>query len=142
MTVTENDVFGDCVNVAAKIEKATRPDEIYFTESVFLAMNKAEVPNVFVKNFRPKGKKKSHEIKLYKVIQDAADERYARLIRNTGDSEPTKTYEALRLRTWPRAICRADTIRWPNSSPWERARSRKKRRCLPPSSAPFFSADW
>ncbi len=94
VTVTENDVFGDCVNVAAKIEKATRPDEIYFTESVFLAMNKAEVPNVFVKNFRPKGEQ-SHEIKLYKVIQDVTNEQYARLIRDTDikDDDPSDALE-------------------------------------------------
>ena len=38
VTVTEDDVFGDAVNIAAKIEKATNPDETYFTEPVFLAM--------------------------------------------------------------------------------------------------------
>src|SRR5262245_50446386 len=45
VAVTDTDVFGDPVNVAAKIEKATQPGEIYFTEATFLAMNKAEVPN-------------------------------------------------------------------------------------------------
>jgi class 3 adenylate cyclase len=82
VTVTEADVFGDPVNVAAKIEKATSPDDIYFTEGVFLAMNKAEVPNVFVKMFRPRGEN-SEEIKLYKVVQDPSDETYRRLIEHT-----------------------------------------------------------
>ena len=82
VTVTENDVFGDPVNVAAKIEKATNPDEIYFTEAVFLAMVKAEVPTSFVKTFRPKGAE-STEIKLYKVAQDEADERYQKIIAGT-----------------------------------------------------------
>ncbi len=75
VTVTEDDVFGDPVNVAAKIEKATSPDEVYFTESVFLAMNKAEVPNAFVKSFRPRGAD-SLEIKLYRVVQDEDDPVY------------------------------------------------------------------
>lgn len=91
VTVTDNDVFGDPVNVAAKIEKATNPDEIYFTESVFLAMNKAEVPTSFVKNFRPKGAE-STEIKLYKVAMDEGDERYKKIISGTNiDAEENKT---------------------------------------------------
>src|SRR5690606_20107024 len=91
VTVTDNDVFGDPVNVAAKIEKATNPDEIYFTEAVFLAMNKSEVPTSFVKAFRPKGADSS-EIKLYKVAMDEADERYKRIISGTTiDKEKMKT---------------------------------------------------
>jgi hypothetical protein len=91
VTVTETDVFGDPVNVAAKIEKATNPDEIYFTESVFLAMVKAEVPTSFVKTFRPKGAE-SQEIKLYRVAQDEGDERYQKIIASTHiDVDKVKT---------------------------------------------------
>ncbi len=91
VTATKDDVFGDAVNVAAKIEKATNPDEIYFTENVFLAMNKAEVPNAFVKTFRPRGEN-SNEIKLYKVVQDPADEVYKRIVEQTKiDPEKMKT---------------------------------------------------
>jgi class 3 adenylate cyclase len=91
VTVTENDVFGDPVNVAAKIEKATQPDEIYFTESVFLAMNKSEVPTSFVMTFRPKGTD-SQEIKLYKVVMDESDERYQRIVNGTKiDAEKMQT---------------------------------------------------
>lgn len=39
------DVFGEPVNIAARIEGVTPPDEIYFSGSVYLAMNKAEVPS-------------------------------------------------------------------------------------------------
>lgn len=91
VTVTDNDVYGDPVNVAAKIEKATEPNEIYFTESVFLSMNKAEVPTTFVKTFRPKGAE-SGEIKLYKVAMDEEDERYRRIIDATDiDVDKLKT---------------------------------------------------
>lgn len=91
VTVTDSDVFGDPVNVAAKIEKATNPDDIYFTESVFLAMNKAEVPTSFVKTFRPRGAE-SQEIKLYKVAMDEGDERYQRVINATHiDAEKTRS---------------------------------------------------
>jgi class 3 adenylate cyclase len=82
VTVTEDDVFGDAVNIAAKIEKATNPDETYFTEPVFLAMKRVEVPSAFVKHFRPRGED-SEEIKLYKVVQDESDELYLRIVSQT-----------------------------------------------------------
>jgi adenylate cyclase len=42
--VTRNDIFGEPVNVTSRIESITPQDEIYFSEAVYLAMNKAEVP--------------------------------------------------------------------------------------------------
>ncbi len=94
VTVTEDDVFGDPVNVAAKIEKATSPDEVYFTEAVFLAMNKAEVPNAFVKTFRPRGID-SQEIKLYRVLQDEDDPVYRHVVDGAHiDEEAVKTRAA------------------------------------------------
>lgn len=39
------DIFGEPVNIASRIEAITPPDEIYFSEAVYLAMNKAEVPS-------------------------------------------------------------------------------------------------
>ncbi|MFP5307692.1 MAG: adenylate/guanylate cyclase domain-containing protein [Gammaproteobacteria bacterium] len=42
--VHRGDVFGEAVNVASRVEHLTPPNEIYFTEAVYLAMNKAEVP--------------------------------------------------------------------------------------------------
>jgi len=82
VTVSDGDIFGDPVNVTAKIEKATEPDEIYFTEAVFLAMNKAEVPCEFVKPFKPKGAD-GQEIKLYRVLLEEADARYQAIVQAT-----------------------------------------------------------
>lgn len=42
--VTNKDIFGEPVNVSARIEGITPGDEIYLSEAVYLAMNKAEVP--------------------------------------------------------------------------------------------------
>ncbi len=42
--VTKKDIFGEPVNVAARIEGVTPGDEIYLSEAVYMAMNKAEVP--------------------------------------------------------------------------------------------------
>jgi class 3 adenylate cyclase len=42
--VTRNDVFGEAVNITSRIESITPADEIYLSEAVYMAMNKAEVP--------------------------------------------------------------------------------------------------
>jgi class 3 adenylate cyclase len=43
--IESRDVFGEAVNVAARLEALTPPDAIWFTEAVYLAMNKAEAPS-------------------------------------------------------------------------------------------------
>ena len=43
--VTRNDVFGEAVNLTSRIEGITPADEIYMSEAVYMAMNKAEVPS-------------------------------------------------------------------------------------------------
>jgi adenylate cyclase len=50
-----NDVFGEPVNIAARVEALTEAGEVYFTEAVYLAMNKAEVPSQEVGAFELKG---------------------------------------------------------------------------------------
>ena len=41
--VERGDVFGEAVNVASRIEALTPPDAVYFSESVYLAMSKADL---------------------------------------------------------------------------------------------------
>ena len=50
-----NDIFGEAVNVASRVEGLTPPDQIYFTEAVYLAMNKAEVSSTFAGRHKLKG---------------------------------------------------------------------------------------
>lgn len=59
------DVFGEPVNVAARVEGITPADEIYFTEAVYLAMNKAEVPSEPLGSQKLKGI--PEEVKLFRV---------------------------------------------------------------------------
>ncbi len=40
----KGDVFGEAVNVAARLEGLAKPGEVLFTEAVYLVMNRAEVP--------------------------------------------------------------------------------------------------
>ncbi len=53
--VDGSDIFGEAVNVASRVEGLTPPDQIYFTEAVYLAMNKAEVPCAFAGKHKLKG---------------------------------------------------------------------------------------
>lgn len=69
----DKDVFGEAVNVAARVEGITDPGEVWFTESVYLAMNKAEVPSSAIGHRRLKGI--PEPVKVYRAITDphAAD---------------------------------------------------------------------
>lgn len=83
--VRDGDVFGEAVNIAARLEGVTEASEIYFTESVYLAMNKAEVPSSEVGSFRLKGIPEA--IKVYRVIQDTNSESFQKIIeRLRGDA--------------------------------------------------------
>ncbi|MFL5358694.1 adenylate/guanylate cyclase domain-containing protein [Archangium sp.] len=53
--VESNDVFGEPVNIASRVESIAEAGEVYFTEAVYLAMNKAEVPSQEVGAFELKG---------------------------------------------------------------------------------------
>ncbi len=53
--VESNDVFGEPVNIASRVESIAEAGEVFFTEAVYLAMNKAEVPSQEVGAFELKG---------------------------------------------------------------------------------------
>lgn len=75
----EGDVFGEAVNLAARIEGITETNQIYFTESVYLAMNKQEVPTSEIGWRRFKGIPEA--VKVYRVIQDRESEPFQKLIQ-------------------------------------------------------------
>ena len=62
-----NDVFGEPVNIAARVEGVAEADEVTFTESVYLSMNRAEVPAEELGRFELKGI--PEQIRLYKVTR-------------------------------------------------------------------------
>ncbi len=64
----DGDVFGEPVNVAARIQSIAEPGEVYFTESVYLTMNKNEIPSSEVGQRHLKGI--PEQIKVYKVLQE------------------------------------------------------------------------
>ncbi len=66
--VKGNDVFGETVNIAARLEGIAEAGDIYFTEAVYLSMNKNEIPTAEVGYRHFKGV--PDEIKVYKVLQE------------------------------------------------------------------------
>ncbi|MGE3850561.1 MAG: adenylate/guanylate cyclase domain-containing protein [Planctomycetota bacterium] len=76
--ISKGDVYGEAVNIAARIEAITEADEIYFTESVYLNMQKSEVPTAEVGKRTLKGI--PFEVKVYRVLRDTKDPRWSDLL--------------------------------------------------------------
>lgn len=62
-----NDVFGEPVNIAARVEGVAEADEVTFTEAVYLSMNRAELAAEELGRFELKGI--PEQVKLYKVTR-------------------------------------------------------------------------
>jgi len=63
--IEDGDVFGEAVNIAARIEGKAGAGEIYFSESVFLSMTRSEVPSEEVGYTELKGI--SGKVRLYRI---------------------------------------------------------------------------
>ncbi len=72
----DRDIFGDIVNLTARIEAITPPDEIYLSQAAWLALNKAEVQASFVNEFTLKGMGEPERI--YRIDQ----KHKTRLVKN------------------------------------------------------------
>ena len=83
--ILDGDVYGEPVNIAARIETITEANEIYFTESVYLAMQKSEVPSTEIGYRTLKGV--PQEVKVYKVLRDTKDDRYRMLLEKVQKGE-------------------------------------------------------
>ncbi|MBN1586460.1 MAG: hypothetical protein JW937_03410 [Candidatus Omnitrophica bacterium] len=66
--VDEGDVYGEAVNIASRIEGIAEPNEVYFTESTYLSMNKSEVPSAEIGYRLLKGI--PEKIKIFKVLKE------------------------------------------------------------------------
>jgi class 3 adenylate cyclase len=68
VTLADNDVFGEAVNITARIEGIAEAGEVFFTEAVYLAMNKKEVPSSEIGLFQLKGV--PERVRVYKVVRE------------------------------------------------------------------------
>lgn len=64
--IRRDNIYGEVVNIASRLEKIVRPNDVYFTEGVYLAMNKAEIPSIYVGEQTFKGIPR--KVKVYKVL--------------------------------------------------------------------------
>lgn len=85
--ITRNDVFGEAVNLAARIEAVTPAGEIYLSEAVYLAMNKAEVLVESAGQFTLDGF--DHPLHLYRVCKTADNDLpYGSVFRDASVKRP------------------------------------------------------
>ncbi|MFZ5953125.1 MAG: adenylate/guanylate cyclase domain-containing protein [Candidatus Rifleibacteriota bacterium] len=74
----DGDVFGEPVNIAARIEALTEANEVWFSESTYLAMNRKEVPTSLIGEYRLKGIPEA--VKVYRVLRDENDQNYLQTV--------------------------------------------------------------
>lgn len=65
VNIIENDVFGEPVNITARIEAVADAGDVFFTEAIYLAMNKNEVPSSEVGLLQLKGI--PEKVRVYRV---------------------------------------------------------------------------
>ena len=68
VNIVDGDVFGEPVNITARIEGIADAGEVFFTEAVYLAMNKTEVPSAEVGLLQLKGI--PEKVRVYKVKRE------------------------------------------------------------------------
>jgi adenylate cyclase len=68
VNLADNDIFGEPVNITARIEAVAEAGEVFFTEAVYLAMNKKEVPSSEVGLLQLKGI--PEKVRVYKVKRE------------------------------------------------------------------------
>ena len=73
----DGDVLGEPVNLAARLEGIAEAGEVWFTESVYLAMNRKEVPSTSIGERTFKGI--AYPVRVYRVIVDPKSDHVRRL---------------------------------------------------------------
>lgn len=64
----DGDIYGDAVNITARLESIAEAGEVFFTESVYLSMNKKEVPSSEIGYRQFKGI--PDKIKVFRVLRE------------------------------------------------------------------------
>lgn len=76
----DGDIFGEPVNVASRIEGITEANEVWFSESTYLSMNRQEAPTSLIGEYRLKGIPEA--VRVYRVVRDEKDENYLKTVQN------------------------------------------------------------
>lgn len=75
VSLIDNDVYGEAVNIASRLEGVSEANEVYFTEATYLAMNRSEVPTAEIGYRLFKGI--PDKIKIFKVLREGHDSKDA-----------------------------------------------------------------
>lgn len=88
VNLADNDIFGEPVNITARIEAVAEAGEVFFTEAVYLAMNKKEVPSSEIGLLQLKGI--PEKVRVYKVKREepVSTTSAAQKARPDGDPAP------------------------------------------------------
>jgi class 3 adenylate cyclase len=78
--MVDGDVLGEPVNIAARLEAITEPGEVWFTEAVYLTMNRKEAPSAEIGERTFKGI--PLPVRVYKVISDPPSEQLLQIDRS------------------------------------------------------------
>lgn len=106
----EGDVLGEPVNIAARLEGIAQPGEVWFTEAVYLTMNRKEVPTTEIGERVFKGI--PHPIRVYKVLAHPPNEQILQIDKAVRIERGVPKFEGLReaagrrrdLRPWLAAL--------------------------------------
>ncbi len=90
----DNDIMGEPVNIAARLEGIAEAGEVYFTEAVYQTMNRREAPSAEVGEHVFKGI--PHPIRVYKVIDEPDSDLAKRLTECVWLSDKGPVIEGIR----------------------------------------------
>jgi class 3 adenylate cyclase len=91
----DGDVLGEPVNIAARLEGIAEPGEVWFTESVCLAMNRKEVPSTEIGERMFKGI--PYPVRVYRVVHDAKSDQLRRLRESVKVTKTEVAFSGLRV---------------------------------------------
>ncbi len=84
----DGDVYGDAVNIAARLQALAEPNEVYFTEATYLSMNRTEVPSTEMGARVLKGV--PEPVRIHRVLREPATGRPARRLRRDAGPFPER----------------------------------------------------
>ncbi|MCH8551448.1 MAG: adenylate/guanylate cyclase domain-containing protein [Natronospirillum sp.] len=90
----DGDVIGEPVNVAARLEAIAEPGEVWFTEAVFLTMNRREVPTTEIGERTFKGIPRP--VRVFKVLSDPPNEQIRQIDQAVRLERGIPKFEGLR----------------------------------------------
>jgi hypothetical protein len=91
-----DDVLGDAVNIAARLEGIAEAGEVYFTEAVALSMNRAEIPSTEIGERTFKGI--PFPIRVSRVTGDTKSDQIRKLREGVLVTKGKVSLEGLRMR--------------------------------------------